>query len=48
MDPATTTKEPEMELFVIVVLLSGLLVLDVLALTFGVDSRETIQDDWAR
>jgi hypothetical protein len=37
-----------MELFVIVVLLSVLLVLDVLAVTFGVDSRETMRDDWAR
>jgi hypothetical protein len=37
-----------MELFVIVILLSGLLVLDVLAVTSGVDSRETMRDDWAR
>jgi hypothetical protein len=38
-----------MELIVIVaIFLGGLAVLDVLAIAFGADSREGIQDDWAR
>jgi hypothetical protein len=37
-----------MELIVIIAVLAGLLVLDVLAVTFGADSRETLLDDWAR
>jgi hypothetical protein len=37
-----------MELIVVLAVLVGLLILDVLAVTFGVDSRETMRDDWAR
>jgi hypothetical protein len=37
-----------MELIVAIAVLVGLLILDVLAVTFGVDSRETMRDDWAR
>jgi hypothetical protein len=31
-----------------IALFVGLIVLDVLAVTFGADSREGMQDDWAR
>jgi hypothetical protein len=37
-----------MELIVVIAVLVGLLILDVLAVTFGVDSRETMRDDWSR
>jgi hypothetical protein len=38
-----------MELIVIVaIFLVGLVVLDVLAIAFGADSRDGMQDDWAR
>jgi hypothetical protein len=37
-----------MELIVVIAVLGGLLILDVLAVTSGADSRETMQDDWAR
>jgi hypothetical protein len=37
-----------MELIVVVIFLVGLAVLDVLAIAFGVDSRDGMQDDWAR
>jgi hypothetical protein len=35
-------------ILLITAVLGGLLVLDILAVTFGADSRETMQDDWAR
>jgi len=39
----------EMDLLLaIAMLFIGLIVLDVLAVTFGADSREGMQDDWAR
>jgi hypothetical protein len=41
-------EDPEMELIVVIAVLVGLLILDVLAVTFGVDSRETMRDDWSR
>jgi hypothetical protein len=38
-----------MELILIVaILLGGLAVLDALAIAFGTDSRDGMQDDWAR
>jgi hypothetical protein len=37
-----------MELIVVIAVLAGLLVLDVLAVTFGADSRETLLDDQVR
>ena len=39
----------DMDLIVIVaVFLVGLVLLDVMAIAFGADSRDGIQDDWAR
>jgi hypothetical protein len=35
-------------LLVILTILGGLLVLDILAVTFGADSRDGMVDDWAR
>jgi hypothetical protein len=35
-------------LFILTAVFVGLVVLDVLAITFGVDSRDQIRDDWAR
>ena len=35
-------------LLAIAMLFIGLIVLDVFAVTFGTDSREGMQDDWAR
>ena len=44
-----TLKESVMDAFLIAIaILAGLVVLDVLAVTFGTDSRDLLGDDWAR
>ena len=44
-----TLKESLMDAFLIAIaILAGLIALDVLAVTFGADSRDLLGDDWAR
>ena len=44
-----TLKESVMDAFLIAIaILAGLIALDVLAVTFGADSRDLLGDDWAR
>jgi hypothetical protein len=44
-----TLKESLMDAFLIAIaILTGLIALDVLAATFGTDSRDLLGDDWAR
>ena len=37
-----------MELLILVTVLAAIVLFDVLAISFGVDSRELIGDDWGR
>jgi hypothetical protein len=35
-------------LLIVIAILGGLVMLDLLAVTFGTDSRDMMRDDWAR